>query len=197
MVRLATCLFVLATVAAPLASGAGPQPLPAASSISEYVEQIPTSTGAVAAGHGSGTAAKLSPAAKAALARRGGADTAELGKIATDPRYGAPAPAAKPAQPAAAVRTPSRHKTPSTVRTTPAGTKTSAPATTVTSTPPKTVTTTPAATGTTRAPGAEATPGALSAAGSTLTGGVPWKLVLALGLIAVASAALARRRRAP
>ena len=175
MVRLAIGLLVLATVAAPLASGAGSQPLPSASSISEYVEQVPAATGPVAVGHGSGTAAKLSPAAKTALAKRGGTDTAALAKIATDPRYGAPAPVVKPTEPAAAGQASSSPNTSPAVTTTPAGTKT----------------TTPAATAKTAAVGA--TPGALSAAGSTLTSDLPWELMIALGLIAVASVAVARR----
>ncbi len=176
MVRLAIGLLVLATVAAPLASGAGSQPLPAASSISQYVEQVPAATGPVAVGHGSGTAAKLSPAAKTALAKRGGTDTAALAKIATDPRYGAPAPVVKPTEPAAAGQASSSPNTSPAVTTTPAG---------------ETRTTTPAATAKTAAVGA--TPGALSAAGSTLTSDLPWELMIALGLIAVASVAVARR----
>ena len=129
MVRLAIGLLVLATVAAPLASGAGSQPLPTASSISQYVEQVPAATGPVAVGRGSGTAAKLSPAAKTALASRGGSDTTALGRIATDPRYGAPAPIVKPATPAAAGGASSNPSTPRAGTAKPAGgTGTTAPA---------------------------------------------------------------------
>ena len=176
MVRLAIALLVLATVAAPLASGAGSQPLPTASSISQYVEQVPAATGPVAVGHGSGTVATLSPAAKTALASRGGSDTTALGRIATDPRYGAPAPVVKPAATAAAGGASSNPSTSHAGTAKPSG-----------------GTGTAAAAGSEAGTPAEATPGALSAAGSTLGSDLPWVLMIALGLIAVASVAVARR----
>ncbi len=89
----ATAVAVLLAMAlAPSAMAAkGPHPAPSTSSIAQYVEQVPSATGSVAVGRGSGTAAKLTPAAQKALSKSGGSDASTLQKVADSPQYGAPA----------------------------------------------------------------------------------------------------------
>lgn len=73
--------------------GAAEKPPPAdVSAIAVYVEQIPTSTGAVVPGQKSSGPAKaqLSAPASAALERQGGDDSAILERVATSPELGAP-----------------------------------------------------------------------------------------------------------
>ena len=58
--------------------------------VSQYVEQIPTSSGPQATGVGKETFKPLPKRAKAKLVRQGGEDAALLEKIATSSAYGAP-----------------------------------------------------------------------------------------------------------
>lgn len=88
-------LSLLVTVGALSAPpvGAAEKPPPAdVSAIAVYVEQIPTSTGAVVPGQKSSGPAKaqLSAPSAAALERQGGDDSAILERVATSPELGAP-----------------------------------------------------------------------------------------------------------
>jgi hypothetical protein len=111
---------ILATVAAaaPLAR-ADDAPLPPTSAISQYVEQLPSSTGSVGLGGSGGSAATkpkpkpLPPKVSKAIARDGGDDATVLEQVATNPDYGAPAAAPKAAKRSGATGTTSTRTTPS------------------------------------------------------------------------------------
>jgi hypothetical protein len=118
VVRTAAVLVALAGAAAPGALAAGSPPLPPHSGVEQYVEQLPSATGATALGRGGGKASKLAPAAARAVAKQGGSDAQVLQQLATSPRYGAP-PAAKQ-RPAAQTTSPA-------VTTAPAPEATAAP----------------------------------------------------------------------
>lgn len=168
-------VVLLALGRAPGAVAANQPPtLPTTSSVAQYVEQLPSARGAVPLGHGSGTVARLAPAARKALAQSGGSDRSTLLNVASNPRYGAPGQAREPrAQTKAAPRAgapPATHH---------------------------------AATGSTRAPAqpplsaaSAATPNALSAAASTFGASSLWMLAIVLLAITIGSLVLARGQRA-
>jgi hypothetical protein len=94
LVRLISVLALLALVSAPAGwAGGDPNPHDEVSSVSQYIEDIPTAEGPVVAGGGSEPPpppAPLQPVAGEALARAGGRDEPALKEIATNPSLGAP-----------------------------------------------------------------------------------------------------------
>ena len=87
----AVVLMLAAALVPSATAGKGPHAAPSTSSIAQYVEQLPSATGSVPLGQGSGAVARLSPAAKKALSKSGGSDASTLQKIAVDSQSGAPA----------------------------------------------------------------------------------------------------------
>ena len=88
--------FASAAVAAPPA-----QP-PADAAIGVYVEQIPTASGSVAVGGGTGKHWKLPAKAQHQIQKEGGSDTAALEQLATSSDYGSPPPRRAPGAASAA-----------------------------------------------------------------------------------------------
>ena len=78
--------FASAAVAAP------PSQPPADAAIGVYVEQIPTASGSVAVGGGTGKHWKLPAKAQHQIQKEGGSDTAALEQLATSSDYGSPPP---------------------------------------------------------------------------------------------------------
>jgi hypothetical protein len=177
-------VLVLVAALAPSATAAkGPGPSSSASSIDQYVEQVPTASGSVPVGKGSGHAARLSPAAQKALAKSGGSDASTLQKVAESSQYGAPAQTPARRQPATTPATPAR-----VARGTAKGAASRAHATGTTPSPAASSATLGAA------PPTHA-PSAVAAAGSTFRFGRLWILVVALVAVTAAGALLARRQR--
>jgi hypothetical protein len=87
----AVVLMLAATLAPSATAAKGPHTAPSTSSIAQYVEQLPSASGSVAVGRGSGATARLAPAAQKALSKSGGGDASTLQKIAADSQAGAPA----------------------------------------------------------------------------------------------------------
>jgi hypothetical protein len=154
-------------VASPAAAAGQPPTVPSDAAIAQYIEAVPSATGAVPVG---GRAAKASPlprAVRAKVERTAGADASALLDIAQDPRFGARPVASAGSQTAA----PPTH----THRPLPRGHARARTAHTVPRQPALST----------------ATPGPLAAAASTAGSGS--LLVVAVLLIAITAAGLAAR----
>jgi hypothetical protein len=84
--------------AIPAAAADDPQPTPT-SAIAQYIEMVPTASGSVAAGRGTGTA-KIPPATERQIEEKSGANAKLLTKVVSSEAYGAPSEyQAPPAEP--------------------------------------------------------------------------------------------------